>query len=153
MFETLETNFYPEPLTVKQEILRKNDLIDRSIRSWKTRAKLRIRTVRRMAKRVEYRKQLRLRAWKSKQKMYRYTLVDRIWQSKPKQFMYDLRGKLRKMQDWLNITLWYLLMCELRTTIQMSSWFCVFRKNPALYRKRLPRKLKAYKKKTQFLLT
>jgi hypothetical protein len=74
MFKTLEDDFYPKPLTVEEQVLRNTDLIDRSIRSWKTRAKLRIRTERRIAKRVLFRSQKRLFIWQAKQTKLIYML-------------------------------------------------------------------------------
>nr|YP_009004125.1 hypothetical protein [Tsukubamonas globosa]BAO51967.1 hypothetical protein [Tsukubamonas globosa] len=104
MFPTLEDDFYPEELTVRQQILKHNDLLDRSIRSWKTRRKLRIRTQRRVEKRILDRENKRLI----------------IWTQKQQKLFYRFKGWLRDVVAYLQCHLVFILLKELVTVYRQS---------------------------------
>lgn len=129
MFITLDDNFYPLELTLKEHILNYNFLLDRSIRSWKTRGRLRIRTERKITDKQTMRE------------LYRFL----VWQSKQDKYAYILSGYFANYRTFLYSNLLFLLFINFLFYLNHSTFFYFFRKSCFIRR--------STKKKYTFLKT
>jgi hypothetical protein len=118
MFITLDDNFYPLELTLKEQVLQYNYLLDRNIHSWKTRGRLRMRTERKLLNKQLTRKYNRLQVWHAKQT----------------RFFYQLNGYINRYHNFLLHTLFFLFFLELQYNMRSSTLFLFFLKSCSIRR-------------------